>query len=86
LPTFSEPNNELPFCNSFEERDGVTPKVVKGNALCGRGALYMNNAYGMVKNDWRYDDGKDASYQGAGYYFQQAFRFPPQHVRVQMWC
>jgi hypothetical protein len=47
-----------------EERDGVVPKIVTGNAFCGSGALYMNNAWGMIKNIWRYDLGKDAAEPG----------------------
>jgi len=97
LSTFEdeEPNTEaLPFTNSFEERDGVTPRVVKGDAFCGSGSLYFNNAWGAVKNSWRHDEGKDASYDGAakGLYPFGTKKFPyicmgykiPPTTRVNM--
>jgi len=84
-----ETNTEdLPFTNSAEERDGVTPKIVrgKGNSFCGQGGLYMNNAWGMIKNEWQRDHGKDPAYEGAtpGYpfgtksfpYICMAYRIP----------
>ena len=68
LSTFEdeEPNTEaLPFTTSFEERNGVTPRVVKSEAFCGSGSLYFHNAWGQLRNDWRFDEGRDAAYDGA---------------------
>ena len=69
LATFEDEeisSEELLFTASSQSRDGVTPKIVKGNAFCGEGALYMHNAWGMIRNYWRQDGGKDEAYEGAG--------------------
>jgi hypothetical protein len=81
-----EPNDSLPFTNTAEERDGVTPRIVKGNAYCGSGSLYFNNAWGMIRNLWRHDEGKDPAFEGRkGFphstsqfpYMCMAYRIPP---------
>jgi hypothetical protein len=73
-----EPNDSLPFTNTAEERNGVWPRIVKGNAFCGSGSLYFNNAWGMIRNFWRYDEGKDPAYEGRvkGLYPYGTSQFP----------
>jgi hypothetical protein len=69
LATFEDEEvsfEDLPFTASSESREGVTPKIVKGNAFCGEGALYMNNAWGQIRNAWRRDEGKDSAHGQIG--------------------
>ena len=58
-PCYDDPDDcTAPFTASTGMRQEVVPRIDTQEAFCGHQSVFFPNAFGEIRNDWRYDKHK----------------------------